>query len=69
MIPNRLIEAVVLAAMISVGSGHLPQILNTVRLAQLKLIQDSKASTWQPALLLRNHAPKTRLTSNAGADK
>jgi hypothetical protein len=55
MIPNRLIEAVVLAAMIAVASGHLPQILNSVWLAQLKLIQESKASTWPKALQLKHN--------------
>lgn len=54
MIPSRLIEAVVVAAMIAVGSGHLPQILNAVRLAQLKVIQESKASTWPKAMLLKS---------------
>jgi hypothetical protein len=43
--------ALALALFASIG-GHLPQVINAVRHAQLQLIQNTKASTWPKAPML-----------------
>lgn len=49
---NTLIKIAVVLAIFSVTSGQLPKILKQVRIAQINLIKDSKASTWPKAMLL-----------------
>lgn len=49
---GKLIQVASILAAIAISSGHLPQILHTVRGARLHLIQDSKASHWGQAMLL-----------------
>jgi len=48
---TKLIQIATILAIMAVSSGKLPQILNTVRKAQIILIQDSKASNWGGMLL------------------
>ncbi len=49
---SKLIKIAAILASIAVSSGHLPQILHTVRLAQLHLIKESSSSHWGQAMLL-----------------
>ena len=49
---KQLIQIAAILAVMAASSGRLPQILNTIRQAQLILIQDSKASNWGQAMLL-----------------
>jgi hypothetical protein len=49
---NKLIQYAAILAVLAASSGQLPRIINTVRKAQLELIQDSKASRWGQAMLL-----------------
>ncbi len=49
---NNLIKISVILAFAAVASGNFPKILIQVRKAQIKLIQDSKASRWPRAMTL-----------------
>ncbi len=49
---DKLIQAVTIFAILAVSTGQLPRIINYVHKAQIQLIQDSKASKWQKAMLL-----------------
>lgn len=49
---NKLISIAAVLAIFAVSSGQLPRILKTVRIAQLQLIQESKASKWGLPMLL-----------------
>lgn len=51
---EKLITIAVTLATLAVSSGQLPRILNTVRVAQIQLLHDARASSWgQPLLLPR----------------
>ena len=53
---NNLIKLAVSLAVAAALSGKLPEITRTVQIAQVQLLQDSKASAWRsPDLLFRNH--------------
>lgn len=52
MIPNKLIEAVVVFVFMAAAAGQLPRLIKTVRIAQHKLIKDSQASKWPMAILM-----------------
>ena len=55
---TKLAVALVMAAALT---GQLPRLTNEIRHAQLKLLQDSKASKWgSPDLLRRIEPPKLR---------
>ena len=43
---NSLIKMATILAMLAFASGHLNQIVDAVRTAQLQLIDQSKASRW-----------------------
>ena len=49
---DSLIKISVSLAMAAVFTGNLPKVLKVVRRAQIKLIQESKASIWPKALTL-----------------
>lgn len=49
---KQLIQVGAILAGLAVSSGHLPQILHTVQVAQLKLIKASQTSSWGQAMLL-----------------
>ena len=49
---DKLISISVILAVLAAGTGQLPRIINSVRRAQLQLIQDTKASKWPKAPLL-----------------
>ena len=49
---NRLIQIAAALAAIAVSSGHLPQILHSVRVAQVQLLKDSQASKWGRPMML-----------------
>jgi len=50
---SKLIQIAAILAFMAVSSGELSQMLNTVRQVQLILIQDSKASNWGQAMLIK----------------
>lgn len=52
MIPNKLIQAAVAAALVAATNGQLPKFIQTVRVAQYQLLKDSQASKWGKPLLL-----------------
>ena len=49
---DKLIQLAAALAVLAVSSGHLPQIIHAVHVAQLHLIEDSQASSWPKAMLL-----------------
>lgn len=49
---DKLIRAVAVLAIVAASTGQLPHIINLVHKAQVRLIQDSKASKWPKAFLL-----------------
>ncbi len=52
MIPNRLIEAVVLFVFMAGAAGQLPKLIRAVQVAQYEVLETSKASTWGKLALL-----------------
>lgn len=52
MIPNRLIEAIVLFAFMALATGQLPKLIRAVQVAQYEVLEGSKASTWEKLSLL-----------------
>ena len=57
---DKLIELAAVLAVLAVSSGHLPQIIHAVHVAQLHLIKDSQASSWPKAQLLPIHEKSER---------
>ena len=51
MVPNKLIEAVVVFVFMAAAAGQLPRLIKTVQIAQYKLLKDSHASKWPKAML------------------
>ncbi len=49
---NKLIEAALIVILMAAAAGQLPRLVQTVRVAQLKLLQESQSSKWGQALLL-----------------
>ncbi len=49
---DKLIQSIAIIVSLAVASGHLPQVLEAVRHAQVQLIQESKASKWGQEFLL-----------------
>ena len=49
---DKLIQLAAALAILAVSSGHLPQIIHAVHVAQLHLIKNSQASNWPKAILL-----------------
>lgn len=49
---ERLISIAAALAVLTVSTGQLPKVLHAVRVAQLQLIHDSRASTWGRPMLL-----------------
>lgn len=49
---KRLIQVATVVAAIAAATGQLPKLVHAIRMAQLELIQDSKASRWGQAMLL-----------------
>ena len=52
MIPNKLIESAVIIACMAAASGHLPQLVKAIHVAQYKLLKDAQSSNWGKPLLL-----------------
>ena len=50
---DKLISMAVVLAVLSAGTGQLHRMINTVRKAQLQLIQDTKATKWPKAFKLK----------------
>jgi len=50
---KNLIQIASILAILAVSTGQLPKILHAVRVAQIKLIQESQASKWGRPPLLR----------------
>ena len=53
-----------LALALAAGTGQLPKVINAVRRAEFQLIQDSKASNWPKAPMLRSLDFKTKKSNN-----
>jgi hypothetical protein len=51
---GKLISMAVTLAVLAISTGQLPRILKQVRIMQIKLIQESQASKWPKAMLLRS---------------
>jgi hypothetical protein len=49
---SKLVEAALIIVLIAAAIGQLPRLLQTVRVAQLKLLEESKSTKWGQALLL-----------------
>jgi hypothetical protein len=55
MVPNKLIEAVVVFVLVAAAAGQLPRLIKTVRVAQFQVLKESKSSGWgRPFLLPKN---------------
>lgn len=52
MIPSKLIQAAVAAALLAAATGELPRFIQQVRVAQYQLLKDSQASKWGRPMLL-----------------
>ena len=52
MIPNKLIEAVVALIFMIAALGQLPKFVQSVRIAQYQLLENSKSSTWSSLEIL-----------------
>ena len=65
MIPNKLIQTAVAAALLAAATGQLPLFIKAARVAQHQLLKDSQASKWGKALLLQNESiGKSGLSKN-----
>ncbi|MBI3558313.1 MAG: hypothetical protein HY074_18760 [Deltaproteobacteria bacterium] len=49
---DKLIQIAATLAVLAISTGQLPRILHAVRVAELKLIHDSRASAWGRPMLL-----------------
>ncbi len=52
MIPNKLIEAVVIFVFMMAAAGQLPKLIKTVQIAQYQVLKASQSSKWGKPLLL-----------------
>lgn len=52
MIPQKLIEAVVIFVFAAAAMGQLPRLLTTVRVAQFQVLKASQSSHWGKPMLL-----------------
>lgn len=66
---NKLVEAALIIVLIAAAAGHLPRLVQTVRIAQLQLIKDSQSSKWGQAFLLREKPSATRLSGSPARDR
>lgn len=66
---NKLVEAALIIVLIAAAAGHLPRLVQTVRIAQLQLIKDSQSSKWGQAFLLREKLSTTRLSGSPARDR
>jgi len=57
---NSLIKMATILAMLAIASGNPNQIVDAVRTAQVQLIDQSKASRWQPTPLSTIHHEEIR---------
>ena len=57
---DKIISAVSILAMIALASGQFPKIINIVHRAQVQLVQDSKASKWPKAKLLKSQSSRNQ---------
>lgn len=51
MILKQVIQAAVAAALIAAASSQIPKFIQTMRVAQFKILKESRASKWPQALL------------------
>lgn len=52
MISKQLIHAAIAATLIAAASGKIPEFIQTMRVAQYRLLKESQASKWGRAMLL-----------------
>jgi hypothetical protein len=52
MIPNKLIEAVVIFVFMMAAAGQLPKLKRAVQVAQFQVLKDSRSSMWGKPMLL-----------------
>ena len=58
---NKLIAVAMTAALTAAATGQLPRLVQTVRVAQLKLLKDSQSSKWgKPFILPIEHSPANK---------
>ena len=57
MIPNKLIEAVVVFVFMAAAAGQLPKLIKSVQVAQYKFLKESQSSKWGRAMLLAIEKP------------
>ena len=50
---EKLIQVIAIIVVIAASTGQLPRLIREVRIAQVHLIQDTKASTWGMPMLLK----------------
>jgi hypothetical protein len=50
---EKLIQVIAMIVVIAASTGQLPHLIREVRIAQVHLIQDTKASTWGMPMLLK----------------
>ena len=51
---SKLTSIAVVAAFLAACNGQLPRVIKAVKIAQVKLIIDSRASKWPKAMILPN---------------
>jgi hypothetical protein len=52
MIPQKLIEAVVIFVFMVAATGQLPRFVKNLQIAQYKLLKESQSSNWGKPMLL-----------------
>ncbi len=51
---EKLIQVIAILATLAASTGKLPQLILQIRMAQARLIQETKASNWGVPMLLKN---------------
>ena len=57
---DRLFKLALVLTLAAAATGHLPDMIRTIHVAQLRLLQQSKASRWGSPDLFASHPPSTR---------
>lgn len=58
MIPRKLIEATVIFVFMVAATGHLPELIKQVRIAQLYILKASQSSNWGTPFVLTKEAKR-----------
>jgi hypothetical protein len=56
MIPNKLIEAVVIFVFLTAAAGQLPKLIKAVQIAQYRVLKDSRSTNWGKAFILKKRS-------------